>query len=215
MIYSLISQNRGELFFFWQTLLASAQKAPSSPGNADPRPAAVGIIVFLPSSLSSAGVETHLLYWLHKWRVLENEYLINAEYRTLRHEEVAGGRRSSEMHRCPAAWQRASADESFSLYPHFLSSALLLCATSWPISWPCTLAVRLFWGVFFPPIFFPCVLRVDLHFLVAVALPFSQKLFELLVRAKQLGGRRRRRQPFEFPPRTTCALRLWGRHGGD
>lgn len=144
-------------------------------------------------------METHLLRWLRKWRVLENEYLINAEYGAPGDEEVVSGRRSSEMRLCPAAWQRASADESFPLYPHFLSTVLLLCATSWPISWPCTLAVRLFLGCFFSLFAF---FNADLHLLVAEAEPFSQNELSSSSERKagRLRGRQRRREPSYFRP---------------
>lgn len=126
--------------------------------------------------------------------------MINAEYRALRHEEVASGRRSSEIRRCPAAWQCASADKSFQLYPHFLSSALLLCATSWPISWPCTLAVRLFGGVSFS-FFCLSLMLICIFWLPALCLfPKNELSSSSEWKARRLGRRQRRREPSNFRP---------------
>lgn len=156
VIYSLISRN-----FFRQTLLATARKTPSSPGAADPRLAAARIIVFFfffCPRLSSSGVETHLLYWLHKWRVLENEYLINAEYRALRHEEV--GQWASEqwdtlLSGGLATCQRRQELSTVPTLPlqrspplrHFLAHQLA-------VHFSCQ---AFFWGVFLFPFFLACL----------------------------------------------------------
>lgn len=146
-------------------------------------------------------METRLLRWLRKWRILENEYLINAEYGAPGDEEVVSGRRSSEMRLCPAAWQRASADESFPLYPplplhrspplrHFLAHRLA-------VHFSC----QAFFGFFFFFTLF-AFFNADLHLLVAEAEPFSQN--ELSSSSERKAGRPRgrrwRREPSYFRP---------------